>query len=67
MATPSLGVVDEDPAPQAVAVAGPTESTATLARAEQRDAPYCYSCGNAMQRAGSCYVCGSCGSTSGCS
>ena len=38
-----------------------------LARAEQRDAPYCYSCGNAMQRAGSCYVCGSCGTTSGCS
>ena len=32
-----------------------------------RDAPYCYSCGNVMQRAGSCYVCGSCGSTSGCS
>ncbi len=39
----------------------------TLARAEQRDAPYCYQCGNAMQRAGSCYVCGSCGTTSGCS
>jgi ribonucleoside-diphosphate reductase alpha chain len=38
-----------------------------LARAEQRDAPYCYQCGNAMQRAGSCYVCGSCGTTSGCS
>ena len=38
-----------------------------LARAEQRDAPLCYSCGNTMQRAGSCYVCGSCGSTSGCS
>ena len=38
-----------------------------LARAEPRDAPYCYQCGNAMQRAGSCYVCGSCGTTSGCS
>lgn len=38
-----------------------------LARPEQRDAPYCYSCGNVMQRAGSCYVCGSCGTTSGCS
>ena len=36
-------------------------------RAEQLDAPLCYSCGNTMQRAGSCYVCGSCGSTSGCS
>jgi ribonucleoside-diphosphate reductase alpha chain len=38
-----------------------------LARAEQRDAPFCYNCGNHMQRAGSCYVCGSCGTTSGCS
>ncbi len=38
-----------------------------LARAEQRDAPYCYQCGNVMQRSGSCYVCGSCGTTSGCS
>ena len=34
---------------------------------EQHDAPMCYQCGNVMQRAGSCYVCPSCGSTSGCS
>jgi len=34
---------------------------------EQRDAPMCYQCGNSMQRAGSCYVCSSCGATSGCS
>jgi ribonucleoside-diphosphate reductase alpha chain len=39
----------------------------TLPRAEQRDAPFCYSCGDAMQRAGSCYVCTTCGTTSGCS
>jgi ribonucleoside-diphosphate reductase alpha chain len=38
-----------------------------LTRSEQRDAPMCYQCGNAMQRAGSCYVCSSCGATSGCS
>jgi len=38
-----------------------------LSRAEQRDAPMCYQCGNHMQRAGSCYVCSSCGATSGCS
>jgi hypothetical protein len=31
------------------------------------DAPYCYACGMEMQRAGSCYVCSSCGATSGCS
>ncbi len=54
-ATPSVGLVDESP------VAEPA------ARAEQRDAPFCYSCGNVMQRSGSCYVCPSCGSTSGCS
>ena len=39
----------------------------TLARAPQQDAPMCYSCGDSMQRAGSCYVCSSCGATSGCS
>lgn len=31
------------------------------------DAPLCYNCGNQTQRAGSCYVCTSCGSTTGCS
>lgn len=30
-------------------------------------APMCYNCGNQTQRAGSCYVCSSCGSTTGCS
>ena len=30
-------------------------------------APLCYNCGNQTQRAGSCYVCSSCGSTTGCS
>ncbi|HUV19584.1 MAG TPA: LAGLIDADG family homing endonuclease, partial [Ilumatobacteraceae bacterium] len=31
------------------------------------DAPMCMQCGVAMMRSGSCYVCTSCGSTSGCS
>ncbi|WP_109472343.1 vitamin B12-dependent ribonucleotide reductase [Ornithinimicrobium cavernae] len=31
------------------------------------DAPMCMTCGTKMQRAGSCYVCEGCGSTSGCS
>ncbi|WP_030260736.1 vitamin B12-dependent ribonucleotide reductase [Streptomyces violens] len=31
------------------------------------DAPLCFSCGTKMQRAGSCYLCEGCGSTSGCS
>jgi ribonucleoside-diphosphate reductase alpha chain len=60
---------------QPVATSGPVSAASPpaatggqpVARAEQRDAPYCYNCGNVMQRAGSCYVCGSCGSTSGCS
>jgi len=30
-------------------------------------APLCYNCGNQTQRSGSCYVCASCGSTTGCS
>ncbi|HEV2360630.1 MAG TPA: ribonucleoside-diphosphate reductase, partial [Acidimicrobiales bacterium] len=59
-ATPTSGAVD---APAPVRRSAPS----TLARAEQRDAPMCYQCGNSMQRAGSCYVCASCGATSGCS
>ena len=78
-ATPSVGITDAGVAaagaPGTVrtvpagggGAAGAQEAAATLARAEQRDAPFCYSCGNVMQRAGSCYVCTSCGSTSGCS
>lgn len=30
------------------------------------DAPFCTNCGSIMQRAGSCYSCNQCGSTSGC-
>jgi ribonucleoside-diphosphate reductase alpha chain len=68
MATPSVGLVDDGPNAGA-AGGGPAASPTPrpMARAEQLDAPLCYSCGNTMQRAGSCYVCGSCGSTSGCS
>ena len=46
---------------------GSASAAQPIVRMEPRDAPYCYQCGNAMQRAGSCYVCGSCGTTSGCS
>ncbi len=67
-ATPTIGVsvqptlVDLSPTP-APAPASP----APTPRVENRDAPMCYQCGNVMQRAGSCYVCSSCGATSGCS
>jgi ribonucleoside-diphosphate reductase alpha chain len=36
-------------------------------QASTSDAPYCYQCGVQMQRAGSCFACPSCGTTSGCS
>ncbi len=35
--------------------------------ARPSDAPMCMQCGITMMRSGSCYVCTSCGSTSGCS
>ena len=35
--------------------------------AKDDTAPLCYNCGNQTQRAGSCFVCTSCGSTTGCS
>jgi len=38
----------------------PEEEKATVS---DSTAPLCYNCGNQMQRAGSCYVCSSCGST----
>ncbi len=47
------------------------ETTFRTARAElkvaDQAAPLCSNCGNITQRAGSCYVCTSCGSTTGCS
>jgi ribonucleoside-diphosphate reductase alpha chain len=50
-APPSLPIVESSGVPQAHAA----------------DAPLCYTCGSKMLPAGSCYVCPSCGSTSGCS
>jgi len=55
--TESPGV---QPTAQVIEVGSKPESRAI-------DAPLCYSCGSKMQPAGSCYVCNSCGSTSGCS
>jgi len=71
-ATPFMGISGEGPlglegAEAITATWEPDREFTTLARREQRDAPYCYSCGDSMQRSGSCYVCTSCGTTSGCS
>jgi ribonucleoside-diphosphate reductase alpha chain len=58
----------------AARVASPAVNTApALSSADAKlnsgdsTAPLCYNCGNQTQRAGSCYVCSSCGSTTGCS
>ncbi len=64
MSTPTVGLVEDG---LSSGRSGAEPAVQALSRAEQLDAPLCYSCGNTMQRAGSCYVCGSCGSTSGCS
>ena len=64
MSTPTVGLVEDG---LSNGRTGVEPAAQALSRAEQLDAPLCYSCGNTMQRAGSCYVCGSCGSTSGCS
>ncbi len=59
----------------AIEVAEPEEEPASSTTSKADDtkqvqdstAPLCYNCGNQTQRAGSCYVCTSCGSTTGCS
>ena len=55
------------PASTPPAPAGPPRAAAVPEGSRRIDAPYCYGCGMEMQRAGSCYVCSSCGATSGCS
>lgn len=44
-----------------------TQSPAAKPIGKDSTAPLCYNCGNQTQRSGSCYVCTSCGSTTGCS
>jgi ribonucleoside-diphosphate reductase alpha chain len=77
--TTLLDLAAEEPVKQPVAVAvaepAPVEAVATTsvnesakkAPAVDSTAPLCYNCGNQTQRSGSCYVCSSCGSTTGCS
>jgi ribonucleoside-diphosphate reductase alpha chain len=60
----SVPIEHAAPAPREV------HSSTELIEAQQgtaADAPLCLSCGVKMRPAGSCYVCESCGSTSGCS
>jgi ribonucleoside-diphosphate reductase alpha chain len=71
-----LGIltVDERMQPTLPGVEEHATPTSTVATAPQlinspaaSDAPYCYVCGVVMQRAGACFVCSGCGTTSGCS
>jgi len=67
-AAEKLGTTVEEVVAAAIAEA-PAQPIELAAKpqAHAADAPLCYSCGSKMQPAGSCYVCPSCGSTSGCS
>jgi ribonucleoside-diphosphate reductase alpha chain len=58
----------EDRAPSS-AIAEPAAPAPPVpaVEAQQREVVLCHVCGDMMQRAGSCYACPSCGSTSGCS
>jgi len=61
---PSLDLPPEDRAPSA-ALGTPAATPPVEARTVEM--VLCHVCGDIMQRAGSCYACPSCGSTSGCS
>jgi ribonucleoside-diphosphate reductase alpha chain len=79
----AAGVILRDEPPQTdltspipLAGGGRLEPVAQAVKAEavpkptflyQQDAPSCHECGSIMVRNGSCYKCGNCGSTSGCS
>ncbi len=63
----SLDEPSTDPQVATGPVPGDAPPPATLGRQPQLDAPMCFQCGTTMQRAGSCYVCAGCGTTSGCS
>jgi ribonucleoside-diphosphate reductase alpha chain len=70
--TPSASSIDlppEDRAPSAaIQPPGATAPPATPRHeVRERELVLCHVCGDIMQRAGSCYACPSCGSTSGCS
>ncbi|MEV4616425.1 vitamin B12-dependent ribonucleotide reductase [Kitasatospora sp. NPDC049258] len=66
---PAAGTPAEPPKAVAPAPARAHNSTelAEIQLGLSADAPLCFSCGTKMRRAGSCYLCEGCGSTSGCS
>jgi ribonucleoside-diphosphate reductase alpha chain len=68
--TPVTAVPAPAPAPTEKPVSinvGSSTELLELVMGQSADAPLCFTCGTKMRRAGSCYVCEGCGSTSGCS
>ncbi|HWS45917.1 MAG TPA: LAGLIDADG family homing endonuclease, partial [Acidimicrobiia bacterium] len=63
---PAIDLPPEDRPPSAVAHVQPPKEIAP-SQARGGEVVLCHVCGDIMQRAGSCYACPSCGSTSGCS
>jgi len=65
----SLDLPPEDRAPSDALEAPKAQpvSPAPAPQTREREMVLCHVCGDMMQRAGSCYACPSCGSTSGCS
>ncbi|MFD8752187.1 vitamin B12-dependent ribonucleotide reductase [Kitasatospora sp. NPDC059577] len=64
--TPASAPAVEAPKPSAKQAHNSTELM-EIQLGLNADAPLCFSCGTKMRRAGSCYLCEGCGSTSGCS
>jgi ribonucleoside-diphosphate reductase alpha chain len=65
--TPSSGSIDLPPEDRAPSAAPPPPPARPSSEARATEMVLCHVCGDIMQRAGSCYACPSCGSTSGCS
>ena len=66
VAASTANFVSQD-AKTAVNTTDSSSAASQPAKKMDEGAPMCFNCGNQTQRSGSCYVCTSCGSTTGCS
>ena len=65
---PSISAsTSDEPISPPVNTAPAVASSDAKATVQDAGAPLCFNCGNQTQRAGTCYVCTACGSTTGCS
>ncbi|HTN81777.1 MAG TPA: vitamin B12-dependent ribonucleotide reductase [Acidimicrobiales bacterium] len=62
-----LGLTPDAPVTEQIRITPSAPPPAATPATRASDAPICMQCGVQMNRAGSCYACPSCGSTSGCS